>query len=52
MNQNLPVFNVPMYSGTTAGGALAVAMATAKHPLLDMRDLPNPPVTLAAHKLN
>jgi len=50
MNQKLPVFDVPKYNGTTAGGALAVAMAAAKRPLLDLRDLPNPPASLAARK--
>lgn len=50
MNQNLPVFDVPKYNGTAAGGALAVAMAASKRPLLDMRDLPNPPAILAIRK--
>lgn len=50
MNNNLPVFDVPKYNGTTAGGALAVAMSAAKRPLLDLRDLPNPPATLVARK--
>ncbi len=52
MNQILPVFDVPKYNHTTMGGALAVAMAAAQRPLLDLRDLPNPPSTLMQHKLN
>lgn len=50
MNQNLPIFDVPKYNGTTAGGALAVAMAAAKRPLIALRDLPNPPDMLASRK--
>lgn len=52
MDQSLPVFDIPKYNNTTLGGASAVAMATAKHPLLDMRDLPYPPSALAHHKPN
>lgn len=52
MKQNLPVFDVPKYSGTTVGGALAVAMSAAKRPLLDFRDLPNPPAAMVGRKPN
>ena len=49
MNHQLPVFDVPRYNNSVAGGALAVAMAAAKRPLLDLRDMPNPP-TMLAHR--
>lgn len=52
MNQTLPVFDIPKYNNTTIGGASAVAMAAAKRPLLDLRDLPNPPHTMTHHKPN
>lgn len=52
MKQNLPVFDVPKYSDNTIGGALAVAVAAAKHPLLDFRDLPNPPASMISRKPN
>ncbi len=52
MKQNLPVFDVPKYNGTTVGGALAVAMSAAKRPLLDFRDLPNPPAAMVGRKPN
>jgi hypothetical protein len=50
MGRNIPVFDVPKYNSSTSGGALAVAMAAAKRPQLDLRDLPNPPAFLTAHK--
>lgn len=52
MNRELPVFDVSKYNNNVAGGALAVAVAAAKRPLLDLRDLPNPPESLARHKPN
>lgn len=50
MNKSLPVFDVPKFRSGTAGGALAVGMSAAKRPLLDLRDLPNPPTSLPANK--
>lgn len=50
MKDQLPVFDVPKYEGGVAGGALAAAMSAAKRPLVDLRDLPNPPLTHSARK--
>lgn len=52
MSNELPVFDVPRYNNSVAGGALAVALSAAKRPLLDLRDLPNPPPALARHQPN
>lgn len=43
MSQNLPLYDVPKYGGTVAGGAFAVALAARNSERLDLRDLPNPP---------
>ncbi len=50
MNQDLPVFDVQKYTSTTFGGAMAVAMAAAKRPVLTLQDLPNPPAVSVSHK--
>ncbi|MBP8275295.1 MAG: hypothetical protein KAX55_00180 [Propionivibrio sp.] len=52
MNKNLPVFDAPKFNNKTIGGALAVGMSAAKRPLLDLRDLPNPPASLPTRKLS
>lgn len=40
----VPVFDIPAYPGTgVQGGALAAAKAAAHFPVLDLRDLPQPP---------
>lgn len=51
MAQNLPLFDVPKYGGTVAGGAFAVALAARNVERLDPRDLPNPPAQHQANKL-
>lgn len=50
MNENLPLYDVPKYNGTVAGGAFAVPLAARNVPKLDLQDLPNPPARTAGNR--
>lgn len=44
MSATLPVYEIPVYPGTSVqGGALATAKAASGYPTLDLRNLPQPP---------
>lgn len=47
----LPLYDVPKYGGTVAGGAFAVPLAARDAMKLDVRDLPNPPTSGQGFKL-
>ncbi|CAG9170023.1 hypothetical protein [Cupriavidus pinatubonensis] len=50
MIQDLPLYEVPKYNGTVAGGAFAVPLAARNVPKLDLRDLPNPPAQVLGRR--